>query len=1520
MLKTINTTFLLFVLFLVSGLFTSKLYANVNNLSLSQLSVDDGLSQGTVNSLLQDSTGFMWLATESGLNFYDGYSFRTLKGPQGDFDSFEIRILLEDSDGLLWINVLDQGIYTYNPKTTQYQLIVAQALLNKNEYISHVLEHDNTFWISSSKKIFTFKKSDSTAVEVLDLSLELINDNWIHHIVMNNDYLFLATDVGLFVYHTIQNKWKKLPDISSKGQSVAAVRESKVYKLHTYQNNLYIGTYISALVLDISEIDAFFLQDKKLPKYKKLAEGIAIWQFYQDGEKLYIASHQGLSVILLKENRLEHLFGFTDAFDNASDNIIRSITKDRNGVFWLGTNSSGVYLWDPSTELVTNFTYNQKSFGSLSYNEVWKILPHHKNKDLFWVATGNGLNLVNGVNQKVKSYLAVQNRKELYGESHIFQMAYYNNYLILGTYKGITVFDTITRKIVPNAFSPEIDKLFHSEVINFFVDENNLLWLVNSQGIFKVMLDEFKVEKFFDAALDKNYKSVKQDVNNILGFLPNSSMLLFSNNDSLWGIDITTKQSQRLYQHPRTNISEWSYIDNWVIDKSQTLWLSFVGKGLIGLSLPDFKPTYYYSSSNSPIDNNIYNLKIDNEGDIWFSSHDGLFMMNRESHHFRNFGVKDGLVNKEFNGGAGGVVNGNKFAYGGMAGLSLFDPIIFKKQQSQNTSSFKLKVTHVNVLSRELNLPITFEPDQKILLNYNDVGIRVDFSAFTFGRNNEVKYQFKLMGHDNVEYPLTSENSITFPTLASGNHTLEARIKSPLTGKYSEPARIVFSISYSPWASPFAYFIYLFVTLSIITIWIYKRQLQRKALLSIHEEVKYRENRLQLALIGSNSEVWDWQAHNNLIFAKRATEDLGLKKYGDSYSFEKHVELIHPDDQENFIGRWRLFLNQKNTEGNFNCTYRLKSKSGQWLWYKDLGKIVEFYPNGSPSRVTGSYTNITENKAAEERALYYGDAFKQTKDWVFIISENFTRVTANQSLCDVFGWEKNEFDFNNELFGFNKDQRKKYREVFSSLNEGEHWRGEERIFINSQVEYHVILNITVSRNTTNNQLHYICVFTDITAQKTAEKELRYLANYDHLTNLPNRSFLLERIQDAMNYSHKKKSSIALFFIDLDRFKQVNDSLGHDNGDLLLKEITVRLNSILRARDTVARIGGDEFVVLLEYFKGTAQLSQIAQKMITTIGEPVNLNSNIVSVGASIGIALYPDDAKNSDELLHHADIAMYYSKQLGRNTYQFFTERMNQEATERLQVESNLKQAIYNQEFVNYYQPIVNPLLNQTIGLELLLRWQSKGGLISPLVFIPKAEELGLIITITEQVVNIGLQRLVEWRKHNQELFLSINISPFHFVNDNLYPFIKAQLKKYDLPPSAIKLEVTESALIAEPKKAISTMNALSDLGILMALDDFGTGYSSLSYLKQLPLHVIKIDRSFVSGIGVDDTDEAIVDATIVLAKRLNMKCIAEGVETQEQLDYLLARQCHNIQGYLYSRPMDAAGTTQYLSKDSDEK
>jgi diguanylate cyclase (GGDEF)-like protein/PAS domain S-box-containing protein len=699
------------------------------------------------------------------------------------------------------------------------------------------------------------------------------------------------------------------------------------------------------------------------------------------------------------------------------------------------------------------------------------------------------------------------------------------------------------------------------------------------------------------------------------------------------------------------------------------------------------------------------------------------------------------------------------------------------------------------------------------------------------------------------------------------------------------------------WQSPLACFLYIItILLSFIIFWLYQRNIQRSQLLKVHEDAIFRENRLQLALIGSDSEVWDWQAHDNLMFGKRISQELGYVKLATAHSLEQHVGLIHPDDKERFLSNWKEFVSSNNRKEMFNCTYRLKHEDGNWLWYKDLGKIVTLDGDNKASRITGSYTNITQTRADEERSQYYGEAFKQTNDWVLIVNDDYTRATANQSLCGAFGWRDEEFDFNSNLMGLSHRRWRFFQQLLPSLEEGKHWCSEEIVTTKTGKKFHVIVNINVGRSQITKNLHYICVFSDISAQKVAEQELRYLANYDHLTDLPNRKLLLERVKQAMDSS-----------------RQVNDSLGHNCGDLLLVEVSRRLLALLRSNDTVARHGGDEFVVLLETTKGIGYLGNIAQKIIEAIEKPMLLQGYQVSIGASIGIALYPNDANDSSTLLRHADLAMYHAKQLGRNTFQFFTPRMNFEASERLEKESNVKLAYANNEFLNHYQPIIDADSGKVVGFELLMRWQSKTDLIIPSAFIAMAEELGLIIPMTEAALERGLIDLKKWHQLRPSLYLSVNLSPQHFAKENLVDYIASLVKSHDLPAHLLRIEVTESALFSEPEKAIKTMNALSSLGVILALDDFGTGFSSLSYLKRLPLDIIKIDRTFVSGIGVEKTDEAIVDATIILAKRLNMYCIAEGVETTEQLTYLTQRQCHYIQGYIYSKPVDAKTIGDFL-------
>ena len=423
-----------------------------------------------------------------------------------------------------------------------------------------------------------------------------------------------------------------------------------------------------------------------------------------------------------------------------------------------------------------------------------------------------------------------------------------------------------------------------------------------------------------------------------------------------------------------------------------------------------------------------------------------------------------------------------------------------------------------------------------------------------------------------------------------------------------------------------------------------------------------------------------------------------------------------------------------------------------------------------------------------------------------------------------------------------------------------------------------------------------------------EKRIRHMALHDALTSLPNRALLQDRVTQAIAQADRAGRSMALMFVDLDNFKHINDSLGHIVGDRLLCEVSNRLKQCVRKSDTVARLGGDEFVICVTGLDNGNQAASLAQKILAALEQPLLIDGMDLHTSGSIGIGMYPDDGDNVEALMRAADTAMYHAKSKGRGNFQFFTAALDHAAQQRLSIESRLRMALPKGEFQLHYQPQVDIATGRIVSVEALLRWRHPGrGFVPPLEFIPIAEESGMIMRIGEWVLEEACNQLRRWRDAGHEtLCVAVNLSARQMLQPDFADQVQAILARTGLPTSALDLEITESVLMQPGEESTATLKRLFDMGVQLSVDDFGTGYSSLAYLKRFPIHALKIDRSFVSGIGQDPSDAAIVSTIIVMARNLRLKVIAEGVETGDQAAFLAKNGCALAQGYYYSRPIEA--------------
>jgi len=692
------------------------------------------------------------------------------------------------------------------------------------------------------------------------------------------------------------------------------------------------------------------------------------------------------------------------------------------------------------------------------------------------------------------------------------------------------------------------------------------------------------------------------------------------------------------------------------------------------------------------------------------------------------------------------------------------------------------------------------------------------------------------------------------------------------------------------------------LTLMLLFVWTRRARAEKR----YNAQLRDREERLKLALWASSEQYWDYDLktghmHRMWVETRGNHGDLQVR------NLTEGDHRIHPDDRPGVDAKLRAHL--RGEAELFISEHRILDPRGEWVWVRARGRAVEAGKDGRTRRIAGTARDITRSRQAERERRIAIAVLRSMNEAVAVLDRDFNFISVNPAFTRTTGYAEREvIGQNASLLDSNQHDVAFYNRIRQRLvNEG-HWAGEMWQRRKNGQEFLCQIESNATESIHGEHRVYIAVITDITQQKRAEQELRYLANFDTLTNLPNRAMLSERLSRAIVRARRQDHKIAVLFLDLDRFKDINDSLGHTAGDRILRAAAMRLQETVGEQQTVARLGGDEFTVVLEDLRQPEDADRTAREIITAFEAPLILDDRQeVVISPSIGISLYPDHGQVPTELLKQADTAMYQAKAAGRRTSVRYDDRMEVENRRRAQLSAALNKVLDRGELRLVFQPRLSLAARRITGVEALLRWTSEEyGEIPPYQFIPLAEESGMILEIGEWVLFEACRTLRRWRDAGQtQLTVAVNVSVLQLLRGDFTETVRRALEDTGVPPTALELELTESVLMANAEQSAARLQSLREMGVSLAIDDFGTGYSSLAYLKRLPITTLKIDKTFITDLNRDPDDTAITTTVITMAHSLGLTVVAEGVETETQLRFLDHFRCDEIQGYWLSRPVD---------------
>ena len=1455
-----------------------------------------GLASHSVNAIFQGRTGFIWIATDGGLHRYDGYGYQRFDhsaASSAPLPDSVITAIAQDSRDRLWIGTNSHGLTAIDPSNGKIVSVsqIGTSQPSLRDEVNALLFDDRGLWIGTRAGVELMDAATGNRRELFRFSGD--RTPLVGGFARAGDgAVWCATSAGVirFAAHAETPQMIDVQTLPS-ALSIAAMNDGVVYVGGA--SGLY-------RVSDASRLTQVWPGSET----HDLVQVRAIVQDHRG--RLWLAVFgAGLTVYDPADGSSQSLHHEIGMPGSLPDDYVTHLLLDRSGLLWVGGDLAGVSTTDPDGAQF-RYVMDPSSVRNQMTNDVRSILDDAGGR--LWLGTdGDGLkryDAARGVFEYFDDVFKIGPSADGDPPWHVMALAHAGDGKVwAATNHGAFLFDPVARRATPMPIDPKgINGLPGGNARSVLVARDGSVWF----GMYGTGLTHWTAPNKPQARFETFHHEAGQ-----ADSLGNDMVVSLIEDDTgrIWigtinGLSVYDVKQRKMRTFRNDPSNAQSLGDNLIRTVYQSgdgaLWIG-MQSGMDRLDVPGAEtPRFeHYDTAHGLPGATVFGIVEDAHHNIWISTNNGIATYSRALGAFMSFAVRDGLQGLEFNAGSAYRRADGELAFGGLHGLNLFRPDVIRHDMFVPP----VIISGAAVGSATDATPI---PPDGLSIDQSQRIVRFDFASLDYTAPDHNRFAYRLRGFDPDWIDNGTRHSAAYTNLPAGDYDFDVR-GSNANGIWNDAGASVHLRVVPPWwASPLLKGIYVAILLGLVG-WLWAAYRQRRAReLEYHRELRAREDRLRLALWGSGDEFWDWDVPGKRIHRLGTDREGGGRNERTMTLDEWRGNIVHPDDLP-FVERTVNEHMLGNSEF-FEIEHRVRDGEHNWIWVLSRGKVVERNDDGKALRVCGTARDVTAARLAERERRIASEVIDSMSEAVSVTDLDFNFVAVNRAFTRMFGYQETEvLTRPATILNSAQHSQEHYDAMRQSFLASGHWHGELWQKRKNGEEFLSWIEVSEVRDAAGRRTHYVGVTNDITERKRAEQELRYLANYDTLTGLPNRALLGERLAHAVMRARRTSRKVAVLFLDMDRFKHVNDSMGHAIGDRVLKAVGERLRSSVRDGATVARLGGDEFTVVLEDIHHSDEAEKIAAELLDVFSEPLDLESGQqVVISPSIGISLYPDHAQVPTDLVKYADTAMYQAKEAGRNMYMLYTPAMDAVARQRAGMLGGLRLALERSELSIVYQPILDLDTGNVVGVEALLRWNSQEfGEVPPGVFIPLAEEAGLIERIGEFVLYQACAQLVAWERNGLPgIRMSVNLSALQLLRDELTQHLCEVLAEFKLTPQQLELELTESVLMANPELAIHTLDRLHSLGVSIAIDDFGTGYSSLSYLKRLPIDTLKIDRSFVGDITTDPDDEAITKTIISMAHSLDLNVVAEGVETLEQLEYLHEHGCDAIQGHWLSPPL----------------